>query len=48
MQWLFRYLVDPVTASYRKPMELKAIRLMVIENQFSRRLRRTGDIKWRK
>jgi len=29
-------------------MELKAFRLMAIENQFVRRLRRKGDIKWRK
>jgi hypothetical protein len=29
-------------------MELKAVRLMVIENQFSRQLRREGDINRRK
>jgi len=34
--------------AYRIPMELKAIRLLVIENQFTRQLRRKGDIKRRK
>jgi hypothetical protein len=48
MQWLFHFSADPVTAVYRTPMELKAVRLMVIENQFSRQLRREGDINRRK
>jgi len=48
MQWLFRFSADPVTADYRMPMELKAIRLMDIENHFERQPRRKGDIKRRK